>query len=301
MFDWNDLRHFLAVAETGSTLAASRRLRVSQATVSRRITVLEETLGTALFVRSATGYRLTPRGCAVLPAAEAVAEAVRGFDEGIKSESRRVAGRVLLTTVEFAASMWVIPAIARLREEHPDIAVELMTTDTVLDIARGDADIGIRFGPRPSQDALVVRHLVDMEECFFATHALVERLGEPHDYADLARYPMVDYSDDRLGPIAAWVAENVPGRKVVQRVSALSSIVAGVRAGLGAALLPCIMGDSMRGLVRLLPAIPPRSTCWLVTNELARRQPHVRAVIDHVVEEIQRAVRTAAPDAARSA
>ena len=61
MYDWNDLRHFLAVARTGSTIAASKSLKVSQATVSRRVTVLEETIGAALFARSASGYALTPR------------------------------------------------------------------------------------------------------------------------------------------------------------------------------------------------------------------------------------------------
>ena len=291
MFDWNDLRHFLAVARSGSTLAASKSLRVSQATVSRRVTVLEEALGVELFVRSASGYTLSPRGCALLPAAEAVEEAVNGFENEAKAETRRIAGRVLITTVEFAASGWVIPALARMRETHPDIVAEIVTTDTVIDIARGEADIGIRFGPRPTQESLVVRHLADLEECFYANRELVERFGMPCCFADLARFPLVDYSDDRLGEIASWVAANVPGAKVVQRVSALSSIVAGVRAGLGAALLPCVMGDAMRGLVRLFEPIPPRSMCWLVTTDAARRQPHVRAVIDAVVAEIVRATR----------
>lgn len=291
MFDWNDLRHFLAVARSGSTLAASKSLRVSQATVSRRVSVLEESLGAALFARSASGYTLTPRGCALLPLAEDVETAVRAFDEAAKAEVRRVAGRVLLTTVDFAASSWIIPALARLREQHPDILVEIVTTDAVLDIGRGEADVGIRFGPRPTQDSLIVRHLADLEECFYANHALVERLGKPCCYADLAGYPLVDYYDDRLGEIASWVSENVPNAKVVQRVTALSSIVAGVRAGLGAALLPTVMGDTMRGLVRLFEPIPPRSRCWLVTTEAARRQPHVRLVIDAVVAEIERATR----------
>ena len=67
MFDWNDLRFFLAVARTGSTLAAGRSLKVAQATVSRRITMLEQGLGTPLFVRSPSGYTLSVRGQAMLP------------------------------------------------------------------------------------------------------------------------------------------------------------------------------------------------------------------------------------------
>lgn len=291
MFDWNDIRHFLAVARHGSTLAASRALKVSQATVSRRVTVLEEALGVQLFVRGANGYALSERGRAVLATAEAVEAAAIGFEEGVKAESRRLSGRVLLTTVESAATAWVIPALARLREEHPEISVELVTTDGILDLTRGDADIAIRFGRKPTQESLIVRHLADLDECFYASRELVMRLGRPTDYADLARYPMVAYGDDRLGEIGEWIAENIPEARVTQRANALSSIIAAVRAGLGAAVLPSIMGDSLKNLVRLLPPIPPKSRCWLVTTDAARRQPHVRAVIDRVTEQVETVTR----------
>ncbi|HEV7233950.1 MAG TPA: LysR family transcriptional regulator, partial [Sphingorhabdus sp.] len=79
MLDWNDLRYFLAVARSGSTLAASRKLGVSQATVSRRISVLEEALDVALFIRNPAGYSLTLRGQAMLPEAEAVEDAVEAL------------------------------------------------------------------------------------------------------------------------------------------------------------------------------------------------------------------------------
>ncbi len=301
MFDWNDLRHFLAVARTGSTLAASRVLGVSQATVSRRVSMIEEALGTPLFARSASGYELTGRGRAVLPMAEAVEAAVIAFEEGIKAETRRLSGKVLLTTVESAANSWVIPALAGLRELHPEIAVEIITTDSPLDLARGDADVAIRFGRKPTQESLVVRHLTDLEECFYASREMVTRLGRPSTHADLARYPMVGYSDERLGEIGEWITANVPGAQVVQRANALSSIVAAVRAGVGAAVLPTIMGDDIRNLVRLMPPIPPKSTCWLVTTDAARRQPHVRAVIDCVVAQVEATTRRAPFDEARMA
>ena len=90
MLDWNDLRYFLAVARSGSTLAASTQLRASQSTVSRRITALEEQLGVQLFVRKPSGYELTPRGRSVLPAAESVEAAILNFSDGVAAESRRV-------------------------------------------------------------------------------------------------------------------------------------------------------------------------------------------------------------------
>ena len=294
MLDWNDLRHFLAVVRTGSTLAASRTLRVSQATVFRRVSALEETLGTPLFVRSASGYQLTTRGRAVLPLAEAVEAAVFGFDEAVKAETRRLSGEVRLTTVESAANAWVIPALKRLHASHPDIAVEIVTSDSNLDLARGEADVAIRFGSRPTQETLIARHLTDLEECIYATRELAVELGRPVDYADLVRYPLVGNSGSRIGFGNEWIVANVPGARIVQRANTLSAIISSVRAGMGAAILPSLIGDDLKGLVRLTPPIEELSTaCWLVTTDIARRQPHIRAVIDCVVAQIERTTQRA--------
>ena len=302
MFDWNDLRHFLAVARSGSTLAASRSLRVSQATVSRRVTVLEQALGTPLFVRSASGYELTTRGRAALPAAEAIEAAVFAFDEGVKAESRRLSGEVRLTTVESAANAWVIPALKRLHASHPDIAVEIVTSDSNLDLARGEADVAIRFGARPTQETLIARHLTDLEECIYATRELAVELGRPVDYADLARYPLVGNSGSRIGFGNEWIVANVPGARIVQRANTLSAIISSVRAGMGAAILPSLIGDDLNGLVRLTPPIPELSTaCWLVTTDAARRQPHIRAVIDCVVAQIEASAKRSSPQEVLSA
>jgi DNA-binding transcriptional LysR family regulator len=290
MLDWNDLRYFLAVSRTGSTLAASKRLKVSQSTVSRRVTALEEEIGVKLFVRRPSGYQLTPRGDSVIPAAEAVEAAILSFSDGIAAESRRLAGTVRLTSVESAANAWVIPAVGLLRARHPDLHVEITTSDQNLDLARGEADVAIRFGPKPTQDTLIVRHLIDMLESFYASEELVSRLGMPTDIADMARYPLVT-SVNRESGVNQWLAEQVPDGEVAHRANTLSSIITSVRSGLGAAVLPCMMGDDIRGVVRLMPPIDELTTPgWMVTTDEARRQPHIRAVIDFVIEQIQHAV-----------
>ena len=290
MLDWNDLRYFLSVARTGSTLAASKQMKVSQSTVSRRITAFEEDIGVKLFVRKPSGYELTPRGESVLPAAESVEAAILSFSDGIEAESRRLAGTVRLTTVESAANAWVIPAVGLLRDRYPEIRVEIMTSDQYLDLARGEADIAIRFGPKPTQETLIVRHLIDMLESFYASEQLVAQYGMPQDIADMARYPLVSSMDDE-SMTSRWVAEQVPGAEIAQRASTLSSIIASVQSGLGASILPCLMGDDIKGLVRLMSPIEELTTPgWMVTTDEARRQPHIRAVIDFVVEQIQQSL-----------
>lgn len=288
MFDWNDLKFFLAVARDGSTLAASRTLKVSQATVSRRITLLEEILGVELFARHASGYALTARGEALLPLAEGVEAEVLRFAAGLEAESRRLSGRVKLTTVESAAAAWIIPALAGLRESHPGIEVEVISTDSNLDLASGEADVAVRFGTRPAGETLIVRRLTGLEETVYASRELVTRLGRPANPADLARYPLIADSASFTGRFNAWLEREVPEGRVVQRVNSISGILASVKTGIGAALLPCMIGDDVRTLVRLMPPIPELTTdCWLVTTDQARRQPHVRAAIDAVIANIE--------------
>lgn len=88
MFDWNDLRYFLAVADTGSTLAASRELKVSQTTVARRISALETSLSLHLFDRQQSGYVLTPVGEALVSRARAVKGATQDFADAADGLTR---------------------------------------------------------------------------------------------------------------------------------------------------------------------------------------------------------------------
>ena len=287
MLDWNDLQYLLAVSRSGSTLAASKQLKVSQSTVSRRITALEDALDMKLFVRRPSGYELTPRGQSLLPAAHAVEDAMAAFCDGVEAETRRLTGKVRVSTVEAAGNSWVIPAIGKLRETHPEIQVELLTSERYVDLARGEADFAIRFGPRPTEETLVVRHLFDMLESVYAARTMVEKLGMPRGVEDLSRFAFIASTDaDSFNN--RWVDAHVPGAEIAQRASSMSSVMASVESGLGVAVMPCVMGDAAPGLVRLLPPIEELTTPgWMVTTDLARRQPHIRVVIDCVVEQIQ--------------
>jgi DNA-binding transcriptional LysR family regulator len=288
MLDWNDLRYFLGVARAGSTLAASKQMRVAQATVSRRVACLEEALGATLFARTAGGYALTQRGKALLPAAEAVEAAVASLTASVEAESRRLSGTVRITTVEGAANAWVIPALGAFKLVHPEVRADILVNERNLDLARGDADVAIRFGERPSEETLFCRHLVDLEETVYAARELVVRLGLPGRHDELRRYPLVGFSGDQPSPINEWYKRVCPDAEIAHRSNTVSGIMTAVRAGLGAAALPCLMGDSMRGLVRLFPPIPELATPgWLVVTETARQQPHVRALVDFLADYIR--------------
>jgi DNA-binding transcriptional LysR family regulator len=291
MLDWNDLRYFLAVARNGSTLAASRSLKVAQATVSRRISALEEALGTALFIRSPSGYRLSVRGQAVLAAAEQVECSIESLVNSVEAEGRRLSGMVRLTTVESAANVWLMPALAAFRVQHPAVTAEVIVDDRALDIARGEADIAIRFGNPPQDESLVIRRIVELHESVYVRRDLADQLGMPNNYEGLLRYPIIGFSGTGVGHIAQWTSNLGPDINIVHSANTLSAVIAAVRAGMGAAVIPCLIGDAMSGLVRLFPPIPELTTPgWLVTTASARQQPHIRALLDFIADFIRQSV-----------
>ena len=153
MFDWNDLKYFLAVAESGSTLAAAQALRVSQTTVARRIAALEAATGVTLFERRQAGYALTPVGEAMLASAAGVRDAALRFEEGAGARSRDAGGMVSITAMEIFAVTLLPPILRDLRAAHPGIHIHLDTSDEPRDLGAGQADIAIRRSKQPARTA----------------------------------------------------------------------------------------------------------------------------------------------------
>ena len=145
MFDWNDLRHLLAVAREGSTLAAAKALDVSQPTVQRRLAALEESIGRKLVERHPTGYRLTELGKALLPHAEDVERSVEAFQRQLMSEGEELTGTLRVTCPEGMASRLLAPVIETFREKYPELRVDLIMTDRRLDLAKGEAEVALRM------------------------------------------------------------------------------------------------------------------------------------------------------------
>ena len=166
MFDWNDLKYFLAVARNGSSLAAAKALKTSQSTVHRRLKELERRLGHSLIKRHPTGYRLTELGNAMLVHARNLA-----------ASDQNPTGTVRVTCPEmFGYRLMRSDLLDKLAAQFPGLSVEFVMSDQVLNLSKGEADIAIRLPPF-ADDALVRRRIVDQPWAIYATHAYAERHG----------------------------------------------------------------------------------------------------------------------------
>lgn len=305
MFDWNDVRHFLAVARTGSTLAAARELKVNQTTCARRIEALETALGQRLFDRTQSGRKLTETGCALLPCAEEMEKAARTFADEAATLTRGLVGTLRLTASETMANLWLAPAMVEFRKLYPDIQLELITADRFLDLVKGEADIALRAAARPTDAGCVVRKLVDVPWSIYCSHDYAERHGRPAGPHDLNGHLLIGGVEglEQLWAMR-WMSEMAPQAKVHCRSNTLTNLFYSVKAGLGVAPLPSTMGDQDPGLLRCSDDVPElEATCWLIFPERLRRAPRVRAFLDFITPYMaatQKSAMATSPQAASS-
>ncbi|MCY1075887.1 LysR family transcriptional regulator [Archangium lansingense] len=268
--DWEDLRIFVALARAGSLSAAARALRVSHATVGRRIAALEETLGQALFDRRADGYALTAEGAAVL-------ELAQGMDERALAILRRagrdtgLTGTVRLTATDAVAERILIPRLAPFRRRHPGIDLEVLSDPRSLSLAKREADVAVRLA-RPQAGDLITRRLATI-----AYGVYVAPDGDAEAW--------VGYEDSFAHlPEAQWLARIVAGGRIALRTNGFAAQLAAVRAGFGKAVLPRWFAEEEGGLTALPPPAPlPVREAWLVVHRDLKDVPRVRALVDHLV------------------
>jgi DNA-binding transcriptional LysR family regulator len=289
MFDWNDLRHFLAVARHGSTLRAAKALGLNQSTVQRRVAELERRLGRPLFERRPDGYRLTTLGEELRPIAERVESDVTDLERHVASSGTELKGTIRVTCPETAGyRMMKSPLLDSFHARYPGLRVEIVMVDRVLDLAKGEADIAFRT-TAPQDNALVARKIAEVPWAVFASRDYVERRGAPATLADIGRHDIIQFD----GPIAdhtaaRWMKSIAPHARVAARCTSTPALVLAVKSGAGISPLPIIAVEREPDLVRLFDKIPElRLPFYLLIHRDMRRTPRVRAFCDFVSSEIK--------------
>jgi DNA-binding transcriptional LysR family regulator len=291
--DWNDLRYFLAVARGGSTLSASKELRVSQTTVARRIAALEESVGLTLFEKRPAGYAMTPSGEELLAHAEAVETAALGFDSAAARSTRDLSGIVRITTEEIFAVTLLAPLLRELHELHPEILIELDTAQTIRELGAGEADIALRSTTIEKGSGLVGRRLCVDDWTLYCSRDYAARHGVPGSLEELRNHALIGGGGGNLWRhYQAWLKSLGLEDRVAMHHASSTGLLSGVRSGFGIAVLPCIVADAEPDLIRCLaPRTKHGRVMWLLTHERVRHAPRVRTVIDFLYERLRQHVR----------
>ena len=280
MIEWDDLRYFLAVWRSGTMSGAAQVLKVNQTTVGRRLGALEEQLGVLLFDRTPGGLSVTAAGSKIVEIATQMEESALSLERMVAGSDDRLEGAVRIACSETLAVGFLVEGLAAFRLAHPRIALELITGNPPINLLRREADLAIR-ALRPQHSELVVRKLVDVEWCLYATaDAAAGAPDRPLDQQDVVGF------DAELAniPAAQWLHQRVAPDRFAVRCNAILGAAAAIVAGLGVGALPRFIGDRDPRLRPFLSDVISTQTLWLAVHPDLQAQARVRAAIDHIVD-----------------
>lgn len=282
MDNWNDLKLVLAIHRAGTLSGGAASLGVNHSTAFRRLNDLEGRIGARLFERLPGGiYAPTPEGERFSATAERIEAETAALDRDVTGRDTRLTGSLRVTSSETLAYAVLTAELARFRELHPGIVVELVIDNRVLSLSRREADIALRV-TRPKEPDLFGRKLAEIAWTLYASPALMERDGPVRDPGSR---DVISWGAEVTGIAAAdWIGEHVPASRVVYRASSLVNQLTAARLGIGVVLLPCYLGDNDPQLVRAWqkPIAELSRELWIVTHADLRKTARVRAFFEVV-------------------
>ena len=285
---WEDFKVVLALARGGSVAAAARELQVDNSTVSRRLSALEESLGAQILIRNGREFTWTASGLVAVQSAKVMELAISETVRAVAAGKEEVSGVVRVATAPSIVPELVKHVLPELRTAHPGLTVEFGGSYQRVDLARGEADLALRFA-KPQEPDFVARHATEVGWFVYASQSYLDLEGRPSSHEDLRRHRLVLYVKQMhaVSPLS-WMEQYHAGNQNTARVDSLTLACNMVRAGGGIAVLPTFVGDRVPELVRIFPERIGVNSGWIVYHESMRDSARVRAVSDGLIRYFSR-------------
>lgn len=283
---WETQRVFLAVLRTGSLSAAARALGIAQATARRRIDLLESSVGTSLFVRSSAGLMPTDTARELIGHAQSMALAAEAFARAASAQANVPGGTVRVTSSQLLGVEVLPSMLGEIRAAQPRLAIELSVSNRLEDLALQEADVAVRIR-RPTEAAVVTRHVGDLRVGLYATAQLIEHRGFPRCADELAAYPVI--GPDRNLAEQTFLRErgfSCTGENAVIRSDNHLAQFASLRAGLGIGVCSSQLARR-HGLVRVLPEqVDFPVDVWIAMHHDLKRVRRVTLLFDALSQSL---------------
>ena len=287
--DWDKLRIFHAVADAGSLTHAGETLHLSQSAVSRQIRALEESLNATLFHRHARGLILTEQGELLFDATSTMNRRLETAEARIRDSKEEAFGELRVTTTTGFGTLWLAPRLPALYEKYPELKIDLMLEERVLDLPMREADVAIRM-KEPSQADLIRRRLMSVRMRLYATSEYLEKHGTPARMADIAQHRLIcqNTTSFQVSAGARLVQELLTyDVQSLLTVNNYFGVLQSVLNNLGIGVLPDYLTEDFPVLVRVLPDLESNEVpVFLAYPEELRNSKRIAAFRDFVMEEI---------------
>jgi len=286
--NWDDIRIFLGVARTGQILAAAKRLGLNHATVARRLTALEDSLGTRLFDRSTSGCVLTDAGSRFFDRAETMEAAAFQAEADLGDDTPEISGTVRIGAPDGFGVAYLAPRLGLLTCQHPGLTVQLVPVSRSFSLSRREADIAVTI-ERPETGRLIAGKLVDYALGLYASKTYLTERGIPASPGDLSGHDLIGYVEDLLYSASLnYGTEFFKGWTARFEIASALGQTEAVKAGAGIGILHDFIARADPSLVPVLPNMKLKRAYWMVTHESSRPLRHVAAVQDFLREQVVR-------------
>ncbi|GAA3108122.1 LysR family transcriptional regulator [Rhizobium viscosum] len=271
--DWDDLRHFLALAQAGTFLGAARQIGVEHATISRRISALEKGLGRKLVDRRGRRIVLTADGEQIAGHAALAAQQMAVIEQLGRASATETRGHVRISAPPALSSVLLAQPIAALRRAHPGVEITLVGEKRLASLNRREADIAVRMS-RPEDGDYAITKVGEMAFHLYASKAYLETVPE-------AQWTFIGYDEGmNASPQQLRLTELAAGRPIAIRSSVLEFQAAAARLGGGVVLLPDFAVAGADDLQQIEDENPLKREVWLVVHAEIRDVPAVRVVME---------------------
>ncbi len=257
VMDWDKLRTFHAAAEAGSFTHAGEALNISQSAVSRQISALERELNVPLFHRHARGLVLTEQGELLYRTAQDVFNKLASTQVLLTDSRQKPSGDLKVTTTLALGTGWLAPRLKEFMRLYPDIQLQLLLDDDVLNLTMREADVAIWFGP-PTQQDLIRRRLFTVHYHVYASPDYIKRFGRPRSIEELDRHRIMTYGGPVPSPFKElnWLEsagrDGKGVRASVLKINNLYALREAVLQGIGIAVLPDYLAKDQPRMVAVL-------------------------------------------------
>ena len=287
--DWDKLRVFHAVADAGSLTHAGDTLHLSQSAVSRQIRALEESLNTILFHRHARGLILTEQGELLFDATRTMSKRIDAAAARIRDSEEEVFGELRVTTTTGIGTIWLAPRLYRLYEAYPELKIDLMMEERVLDLPMREADVAIRM-KEPSQADLIRKRLMFVRIGLYTTHEYISRHGAPQTMEQMKDHRLIFQNPNSPQVLAG---QNLVKELMTYAIGATLTVnnyfgvLQAAIHNLGIGVLPDYVTNAFDSMVRVMPEVESMEVpVYLAYPEELRHSKRLEAFRDFVEEEI---------------
>ena len=273
---WDELRVVLAICREGSLSGAAKVLGCSHSTVFRQINAIENKLSTRFFNRLSHGYEMTGAGETVLKRAASIEEDIFDLERELKSKDLRLQGSIRLTAPEGLTNYLLIPHLASFYRKHPDIEIDLIISSDDLQLSQHEADIAVRTTKKPPPNC-IGKKVCAFNIAVYATETYLEKVKD-------LEFPQYHYLQINNGvnwfPPPYWTADSPP--RIVFKCDSILSVIRAANEGIGAVILPCLIGEN-EPLLKLASApFKGINELWILTHADLRQTARVKALMEHL-------------------